>query len=190
MALEPEEQDPLQNPDDAVIEDTDVLPDASAEEEPINDGADISDDVDDEKQKLKEQNERLRKSNQQLHARLQKGSAKPKTQAAPTSQPTRSADFDIEEVVDLRVSGYSKEEIDHVKAFARGRGIKSLSEAVKDPFITAGIKAQRESKKREDATPPSSGRHAPTRSGEKKFADMSEDERRARFEKLKSKRRK
>jgi hypothetical protein len=157
---------------------------------------DVSDDAieqelgseDDEKRQLQERVAKLERSNKQLYQRLQKTSPKPKQKVVASAPKTSvTHDFDMEDIVDLRVSGYSKEEIDTVKAFARGRGISSLSEAVKDPFITAGIKAQREAQKREDAQPAPAQRTAPQRHSNKPFGEMTEDERRQNFEKLKAK---
>lgn len=167
----------LENSDETLLED---VSDDAIEQELSSE--------DDEKRQLQERVEKLERSNKQLYQRLQKASPKPK-QKAVASAPKASVthDFDMEDIVDLRVSGYSKEEIETVKAFARGRGIASLSEAVKDPFITAGIKAQREAQKREDAQPAPAQRTAPQRQSNKSFAEMTEDERRQNFEKLKAK---
>lgn len=96
------------------------------------------------------------------------------------TSPSATGEFDIEEVVDLRISGLSKDEISYMKSFAKGSG-KSLSEVSKDPFVLAGIEGMRTRSKSDEATPPPSSRTSSVSSTKKAWADMSAEDRKANF---------
>jgi hypothetical protein len=85
----------------------------------------------------------------------------------------------IETKVDLRLGGYSPEEISELEAYAKGKGI-SLKDAVATDFAKAAVERLREVKKSDDATPP------PSKAGfsfeGKTWKDMSKDERKKTWE--------
>ena len=117
-----------------------------------------------------------------LYARTKK--AETENKLLKERRPEQVANFDIEEIVDLRTSGYSKQEIDYMKAMARGRGQKSLSELAADPFVVAGINGLRAKAQTTAATPTSSSRPAMVTPSGKTFKEMSSDERKASFSQM------
>lgn len=64
---------------------------------------------------------------------------------------------EIEERVNLRMSGYDPEHIERIEKYAKGAGL-SLSEAAKDPFVAKAIEGLRAEKKSLDTTPAPSNR--------------------------------
>jgi hypothetical protein len=120
---------------------------------------------------VEDQIAQLKKTNQGLYERLKKEEAERKkieeelvklkpSEEGKSSQP--EVPSDIEDRVELRLQGYSNEEIAFIKRNAEG---KSLLEAIKDPFVEEGIKGLRAKKKAEQATPPPSSKSPET--GEK-----------------------
>ena len=69
-------------------------------------------------------------------------------------QPERVPD-EIESRVDLRLAGYSRDEISYMETFAKGQG-KKLTDVANDPFILSGIEGLRAKAKAAAATPPPS----------------------------------
>lgn len=63
----------------------------------------------------------------------------------------------VEEKVDLRLKGYTSEQIGEIEKYAKGAGI-SLSEAEKSPFIQSAVEAIRAKEKSVQNTPASSSR--------------------------------
>lgn len=59
---------------------------------------------------------------------------------------------EVEEVVNLRVSGHSSEEIEKIEAFAKGAGI-TRTQAANDPFVRAAIEKMRAESKSVENTP-------------------------------------
>lgn len=90
----------------------------------------------------------------------------------------------VEQKVELRMEGYSTEEVDDILAYARAKNI-SVTEAKKAPLIQKGIEAIRQERKSADETPEPSHR-SPVYKG-KTFAevvssDMSPEEKQSAFE--------
>lgn len=80
----------------------------------------------------------------------------------------------VNELLELRDSGFNKEEITYIRKFADLNKV-SMQEASKDPFVLGGVKELREQKKIEAATPtPSSGTKS---EAPKPFSQMSKQER-------------
>jgi len=97
------------------------------------------------------------------------------------SKPTSPSDSEQEEILDLRIGGYSRDEIKRIHSYAKANGI-SVSEAANDEFVKAGIDKLRSKNRTEEATPKPSGRVFATPTGTKKsFAEMSREERIASF---------
>lgn len=120
-----------------------------------------------------------------LYARAKKAEEEVKKYKDGQSKPTQPQDFDIEDIVHLRTDGYSREEVESIKAFARGTG-KSLHDAMKDPFVANGIAGLRANRTSEEATPAPSTRTYVPQSVSKSFADAkTDDERRVLFEQRK-----
>lgn len=102
------------------------------------------------------------------------------------SSPEQKFDIGLVETkVDLRLSGFSPEEIRYMEAYAKGKGI-SLAEASKDPFVIAGVEKLREKQRSVDATPSPSSSGGLSFRG-KSFAEMSREERKEAFEATKDK---
>lgn len=89
-------------------------------------------------------------------------------------------EFDIEDVVDLRQQGFSREETDRIKAFARANGT-SLRDAAKDPFVQAGINGLRNSSKSDEATPVPGRPVTSPPSDSKPWSSMTKEERQSSF---------
>lgn len=85
---------------------------------------------------------------------LKKVQEKLQTYEKPTEQKSVPSD-EIEARVDLRLSGYSREEISYMETFAKGQG-KKLTDVANDPFVTSGIEGLRVRAKAAAATPPPS----------------------------------
>jgi hypothetical protein len=90
----------------------------------------------------------------------------PNTQVEPAPSPNQvvpreTAPAENREYTDLRIDGYSADEIEKIEKIARANG-QSLREAVKDPFVQAGIASMRESGAAEAATPPPSSQPSTT----------------------------
>lgn len=85
----------------------------------------------------------------------------------------------LEQVEEKRQFGHehnlSPEETDRVFIFAQGAG-KKPAEVLKDPFIESGLKSMRSANRSSSATPRPSNRNPIV--GDKKFADLSDAERR------------
>jgi len=112
---------------------------------------------------LRAANEKLQSEKDELHGRATRAEAelkRSKPNPAGSGQPAPSSDAErrIEEKVDLRLSGYSKEEIDEIAAFAKAKGIGSLTEAAKLPIVQHAINGLRADAKAKEATPPSTKR--------------------------------
>lgn len=59
----------------------------------------------------------------------------------------------IDDKVALRLSGHTAEQISEIEAYAKGRGIKSLLEASKVPFVAKAVEAMAAEKKSIQSTP-------------------------------------
>lgn len=70
-------------------------------------------------------------------------------------EPKSYSSDEIESRVDLRLSGFSKDEISHMETYAKGHG-KKLAEVSNDPFVLSGIEGLRAKAKAAAATPPPS----------------------------------
>lgn len=105
----------------------------------------------------------------------------------PTESKT-SAPEDLEDRVDLRLQGYTYEEIEFAN---RNRNGRPLKEAIKDPFVSAGIEAVRSQKKAEDKTPSPSNRSTKFngKTYEEIVRDGSPEEKQGAFEQMMTKRR-
>lgn len=84
-------------------------------------------------------------------AKLQKLANQP---AEKTSSPAVPFD-EIEDRVDLRLKGFTREEISYVESYAKGQG-KKLREVAEDPFVLSGIDGLRAKAKVAQAIPPPS----------------------------------
>lgn len=123
----------------------------------------------------------LEQKNKDLYARLKKTEEElKKFKAAASSESPKTSDFDIEEIVNLRTDGYSREEVEYMKQVARGAK-RPLSEITNDPFVQAGILGLREKSKTNDVTPAPSSRPNPVVVGQKPWSEMTEQERKAGF---------
>lgn len=111
----------------------------------------------------------------------QTNTQKPVEQPAATPAPA-SGEYSPEEYTDLRIEGYSHDEIEQVKRYARANNL-SLRDAVKEPFVQAGINALRGDEKVEQATPPpsSSPSVVPKKSVGEYRSDMTKAEKEAWF---------
>src|SRR3990167_10312847 len=70
-------------------------------------------------------------------------------------KPPERVPNEIESRVDLRLAGYSRDEISYMETFAKGQG-KKLTDVANDPFILSGIEGLRAKAKAAAATPPPS----------------------------------
>lgn len=95
--------------------------------------------------------EEERNKNKQLFERTKK--AEKKVKEVKDENPKYGKD-EVKEFVDLRISGYSEEEIDYIDAFARAKGM-TLKEASNHDLIAGGIQAIRAKRKAQEATPDS-----------------------------------
>lgn len=99
----------------------------------------------------------------------------------------KTSEEDLEEILNIRMDGHSRDEVEYMKAVAKHQG-KKLTEVVNDPFIRAGVEGLRSKNKSQSATPsPSSRPNMSSSSKGKTFAEMSEDERKTNFDKVRSK---
>lgn len=96
---------------------------------------------------------------------------------APLSAPEPK--LSVDQKVDLRLEGYSKEEIAYIE---RNLHDRTLEDTLADPHVKAGIEGVRQTTKAQEATPaPSTA--VPTFTAEKKtWAQMSEQERRDHYQ--------
>ena len=101
-----------------------------------------------QKKHFREKFEKEKQLREELEAKLQAAPKKEET-------PDNSRLDVVEQKVELRMDGYSAEEIKQMETFAKGSG-KSLLEAKDDPFVQAAIKNIRAEKRVEDAIPSSS----------------------------------
>lgn len=117
---------------------------------------------------------------EKVYARAKK--AEEELKSLKGKQGNRLSDDEIEEVINIRMDGHSREELEYMRAVARHQN-KRLPDVVNDPFIQAGIRGMREQAKSQQATPAPSSRPAVTSSAQQKpFSSMNDDERRAHFE--------
>lgn len=166
MTDQPEVTDPVKS------EETETTPKETPEETSTEES------VEDQLVKAKEENKKLYARTKQ--AEEGEKVVKDKLSAiispvkeTPSETPsTPTVTSDIEERVDLRMDGYSQDEI----AFIKRNQVegKSLAETAKLPYIEKGIEGMRADAKVEEATPPPSG-HSPTIEG-KKVSDMTPKE--------------
>lgn len=178
MSEELEVQD-LQEPADAATEHPAEAPAQGANESDLE---------------YKNRVEMLEERNKQLYARAKKAEDKAKLYETERERTRPSySDNDVEEIVHLRTDGYSREEVEMLKVFAKGKGA-SLSEVAKDPFIKRAIEANRGQVQTEQATPAPSSRPVTSQIGaannQKAWAEMSTDERRSNFDNFKQRFRK
>lgn len=108
--------------------------------------------------------EQLKKTQEELA-----GFKKPATPESP------KISDDIEDKVDLRLSGYSRDEIALMETYAKGRG-QRLSEVKNDPFVISGIEGLRAKAKVAAATPPPSKGSSTVKGkeGPKSFTDWKQ----------------
>lgn len=107
---------------------------------------------------LRDRVNKLENAKRQLTARAKKAEEEARTlKEAQPSKPdsvtsvSNSKPYEInDEVVDLRLDGYSKEEVAFLSDFAKARST-SLNDALKDPYIKSAIDTQREQHKAEMA---------------------------------------
>lgn len=132
-------------------------------------------------QELEEKNRRLyaraKKAEEEARKLKQKLGESLEDQDAPTR---KTEDHDLEEFVELRVAGYTKDEIEKMRQIAKGSG-RSLAEVEKDPFVQAGITGLRNQKSTDDSTPPPSSKVPPITKKKIDWASMTEEERRKNF---------
>lgn len=102
---------------------------------------------------------------------------KEEEQTSSQEETTSQSDL-LEQKVDLRMEGYSKDEISEIEAYANAKKL-SLTEAKDSPFVQKAIEGLREEKKVEESTPSPSSRSVTVEN--KTFADMSEAERKKNF---------
>jgi len=136
-----------------------------------NDGAvdltEISNQIDDEqikqsfqtldaqKRHWREKYKKLNESHQKMEVEFEQSK---KVASAQSAKPDPIIDTSLLEAkVDLRMSGYSNDEISYMSALAKGQG-KSLTDTSKDPFVLAGIEGMRVKAKAEQATPSASAK--------------------------------
>ncbi|MBK9272787.1 MAG: hypothetical protein IPM48_14475 [Saprospiraceae bacterium] len=104
-----------------------------------------------------------------------------KKEVVPVAEPknTVSNEVSIESVLDLRTKGYSDAEILAFNKYAKKMNVP-ISEIIEDPFIKAGIEAERQKAKVEQTTPnPSNG--TMTVKG-KTWAQMTPEERKMNYD--------
>lgn len=89
------------------------------------------------------------------------------------SAPSVDAKF-IDDKVDLRLEGYSHDEINEISVIAKAKNI-SLKEAKDLPFVKSAIAGMRAETKSKDNTPSPSNRGAPVYQG-KSYAEVITDE--------------
>jgi len=96
----------------------------------------------------------LVRKNQELFARAKKAEEELKELKAGSNAGIDSAGLkkEIEERVNLRLSGHSPEEIEEIESYAKGKGI-TLSEAAQSPFIKKAVDGLRADKKSVENTP-------------------------------------
>lgn len=131
---------------------------------------------------LEAQNKRLyaraKAAEESLKIMKEEAARKPEPEPA---KPTVVSESDIEERVNLRLEGYSPEELKFIQIHAKGLG-KRLSEVKDDPFIQSAIEGLRAKKKSEQAVPPPS---QPAFQVEGKTWDkMKQDERKGAYQKI------
>lgn len=131
-----------------------------------------------ELEKLRRLNEELLNKNQELYARLKKTEAKYR-EVRETLASNPNVDLKkFEEKVELRIRGYSPEEIAFIESYAKGSG-KSLLSVAEDEYVKAAIDVMRQKKQAESKIPPSSNvQSVPQR---KSWEQMSREERKAKF---------
>ena len=67
---------------------------------------------------------------------------------------------EIQETLRLKDKGYSTEEVEQLRSYAKGQG-KTASDMLEDPFAKSVISTMREKSKVDQSTPPPSGRTPP-----------------------------
>lgn len=104
-------------------------------------------------------------ASEQNFARLKKEEQARKEAEAKLAEQGENKNFDssslekrVDEKVDLRLAGYTPEQISEIEKYARGAGINSLVEASKAPFIQGAVEAERAAKKSLDSNPAPSAR--------------------------------
>ncbi len=141
-----------------------------------------------ELEELKNQLAQLRKTNQGLYERLKKAEAKLKLQEEEIAKRNLSAQSvaaidpqEIEERVDLRLEGFSKEELDFISR-VRQPG-KSLRETAQEEWVKAAIEGIRAKKRVEQSVPPPSSPVFEVLKQED-FAKLSDQERRIKWREI------
>lgn len=165
-----------------------------ADEEGAEDGADSEggDEGDDADGDESDDPEVLRRQRDAAFARAKKAEAKlkasknrpPVKKPAAPSKPSKqgaATEEEIEDFVDLRVAGYSREEIRKIRDYARTAGV-SPAAAAKTTFVKAGIEAMRAKAKTKAATPSPSNRPTPAAPAKKQEGEReTRGERQQRF---------
>ena len=83
---------------------------------------------------------------------------KPIVEVKPQQVADESSRFDVmEEKVNMRLEGYTADQIREVEKYAKGANI-SLAEAKANPFVKAALDAQKSAQQAREATPEQTGR--------------------------------
>lgn len=105
--------------------------------------------------------------------------AKPEIKEEPTLETPKPDEISVDDKVDLRLKGYTKEDIDFISKNLNGREIE---EALKDPYVQAALAGTKASQEATDTTAEPSTT-VPTFTAENKtWANMSEAERKANYQ--------
>lgn len=122
---------------------------------------------------------KLEQENKELKTPKEEPEEKPKPEKKEKDLPESPA-LSLDQKVELRMDGYSKEEIAFIE---RNLGDRSIDDTLEDPFVKSGINSMREAKKSEDDTPAPSS-NVPTFTPEKKkWESMTHEERAANYQK-------
>lgn len=143
-------------------------------------------------EELRQQIEELRKQNEQLFARLRKAQTEPKPVARQPRDEGGEEDEEakpdlnslleeklssqtaaVEELVELRMQGYSRDEIQYIVNYAAAQG-KTPMEVVEDPFVVGGIERMRAVKKAKEVA---TSTDKPVGNRQKSFREMTREER-------------
>ena len=135
--------------------------------------------------------ERFKEVNDQLKELKAKESEQKAQDTKTEEKPARNKGdepFDIEQKVELRMSGLSAEEISHLTNYIKGSGknpsdvveLKDGKAQIKDPFVKSAFDGMREAKRSETATPPPS-KAEPTKVDGKTITEMNPREKREHY---------
>lgn len=139
-----------------------------------------------ELEKVRQEKADIEQKNRELFERAKKAEERYyalKKQERPVQENTVTVD-DVDMAI-LVAKGLSDDEIESLRPLAKGAG-KRLRDVLLIPEAKVILDWKRSQTKSEQATPASSGRPIPVAGGSKPWAAMTEDERRANFDKVRS----